>query len=66
MTTQQQILDAVEAYFDCALTDTEERRLAQMLVQTPSRHPRLEEARAVMGLGAEWRRRHASDRKSVV
>ncbi|WP_300811581.1 hypothetical protein [uncultured Duncaniella sp.] len=45
-----QLLEAIELYFDCEMTDAEERQLRLEVGATPHSHPAIDEARAVMGL----------------
>lgn len=45
----QELLDLIEQYFDCALSDTDERRLRNIVAHTPLSHPAIDEARALMG-----------------
>ena len=44
------MLVAIELYFDCRLSDEEERRLRRAIAVTRVSHPAIDEARAVMGL----------------
>lgn len=44
------LLERVEMFFDCRLTDDEERKLRQELSACRLQHPVIDEARAVMGL----------------
>lgn len=55
------ILVAIEAYFDCRLSDEEEKRLRQTIARTRLVHPAIDEAKAVMGLG----RRVVAKRRSL-
>jgi len=45
------LLVAIEAYFDCRLSDEEEKRLRLAIARTRVAHPVINEAKAVMGLG---------------
>lgn len=44
-----QLLEMIERYFDCLLTDEEESRLRSLLATTTLSHPAIEEAKALMG-----------------
>ena len=44
------MLVAIELYFDCRLSDEEERRLRRAIAVSRVSHPAIDEARAVMGL----------------
>ncbi len=43
------LLDLIERYFDCALTDEEETNLRKLIATTDISHPAVDEARALMG-----------------
>ncbi len=43
------LLSLIERYYDCSLSDEEERRLRNLIARTRLRHPAIDEARAVMG-----------------
>ncbi|MDE6813670.1 MAG: hypothetical protein K2J28_07585, partial [Duncaniella sp.] len=47
--TLPQLLEQIERYFDCSLTDAEERALRDEIAVTPLSHPAIDEARALMG-----------------
>lgn len=47
--SEQGLLEEVGRYFDCMLTDDEEKALKEKLACAKSGHPLLDEARAVMG-----------------
>lgn len=44
------LLKAIEGYFDCTLSETEEKILYKWLSTTTYRHQSIDEARAVMGI----------------
>lgn len=44
------LLEMIERYFDCLLTDEEESRLRSVLATTTFTHPAIDEAKAIMGL----------------
>lgn len=48
--TLEQLLEAIEQYFDCTLTDEQENELRRAIAVTDFRHPAIDEARAVMGV----------------
>lgn len=50
--TLQQLLKAIELYFDCSLTDEQEMGLRHEIAMTPYSHPAIDEAKAVMGIRA--------------
>ncbi|MDE6682856.1 MAG: hypothetical protein K2J87_05470 [Muribaculaceae bacterium] len=45
----KELLEAIDRYFDCALSDNEERELCRMLATTDSDNPSVLEAKALMG-----------------
>lgn len=55
------LLEMIEAYFDCRLSDEEEKELRHAVAHTKIVHPAVDEARAVMGL----RRRVVAKRRSL-
>lgn len=52
-----QLLEMIERYFDCALSDAEELQLRHIIAATELSHPAIDEARAVMGIRRPARRR---------
>ena len=46
---KEELLREIERYFDCQLTDEEERRLRERIRHTQVSHPAVEEAKALMG-----------------
>lgn len=52
-----QLLEMIERYFDCALSDAEELQLRHIIAATELSHPSIDEARAVMGIRRPARRR---------
>lgn len=50
--TLPQLLEAIEQYFECALTDEQEKELRHEIAITSHSHPAIEEAKAVMGIQA--------------
>lgn len=52
----RQLLDDIERYFDCLLSDEEEMELRRRVAATGLRHPAVDEAVAVMGLRRKVRR----------
>lgn len=55
-TTLPELLDLVERFFDCSLSEAEERQLRRDIAVTSLSHPAIDEARAVMGLRKPVRR----------
>lgn len=49
-TTLPELLDFIERFFDCSLSEAEERQLRHSIADTSLSHPAIDEARAVMGL----------------
>lgn len=45
-----ELLDLIERFFDCSLSDAEELQLRHAIARTSLSHPAIDEARAVMGL----------------
>lgn len=43
------LLDLIERYFDCSLSDSEENELREILATSTLSHPSIDEARALMG-----------------
>lgn len=43
------LLDLIERYYDCSLSDDEERRLRRTVAETTLSHPAIDEVRALMG-----------------
>lgn len=43
------LLEEIERYYDCSLSDTEERALRRTIASTTLSHPAIDEARAMMG-----------------
>lgn len=43
------LLALIERYYDCSLSDGEEKRLRELIATTRLRHPAIDEARALMG-----------------
>ena len=43
------LLDLIERYYDCSLSDEEERSLRRTVATTTLSHPAIDEARAIMG-----------------
>lgn len=60
--TLPQLLEAIELYFDCALTDEQEKGLRHEIAMTTYTHPSIDEARAVMGIHAAAANRRQSAR----
>lgn len=54
----RQLLEDIEKYFDCGLTDDEERDLRRRIAAEPIAHPSVDEARALMGFAPGRRKRH--------
>lgn len=48
--TLNELLRQIDSYFECELSDAEEKELRYMLAVTTLEHPAIDEARAVMGL----------------
>lgn len=48
--TIEQLLEMIDQYFDCTLSDEQEKALRREIAMTPFRHPAIDEARAVMGI----------------
>lgn len=57
-----ELLDLIEQYFDCTLSDDEENRLRDIVAHTRLSHPAIDEARALMG----FRQPTAGNVKKVV
>lgn len=47
--TLPELLDLIERYFDCSLSDPEEEQLRSIIARTTLSHPAIDEARALMG-----------------
>lgn len=47
--TLTELLEWIELYFDCQLSDEEEAALRVIIARTPLSHPSIDEARALMG-----------------
>lgn len=47
--TLPELLDLIERYFDCSLSDSEEEQLRTIIARTTLSHPAIDEARAIMG-----------------
>lgn len=47
--TLPELLYRIDRYFDCTLSDEEERELRSAIANTPFSHPAIDEARALMG-----------------
>lgn len=47
--TLPELLDLIERYFDCSLSDPEEEQLRAIIASTTLSHPAIDEARALMG-----------------
>lgn len=47
------LLEKIEAYFDCSLSDEEEQDLRRRIAATNLRHPAVDEARALMGFARQ-------------
>lgn len=45
-----ELLDLIERFFDCSLSDAEELQLRHTIAKTSLSHPAIDEARAVMGV----------------
>ncbi len=43
------LLERIERYFDCRLSDSEEQQLRREIAYTPLKHPAVDETRAMMG-----------------
>lgn len=56
------LLDLIEQYFDCTLSDDDENRLRDIVAHTRLSHPAIDEARALMG----FRQPTATSVKEVV
>ncbi|MDE7145763.1 MAG: hypothetical protein K2O30_06405 [Duncaniella sp.] len=50
--TLPQLLEAIEQYFECALTDEQEKELRHEIAVTSHSHPSIDEAKAIMGIQA--------------
>lgn len=48
-TTLPRLLELIDRYFDCSLSDSEELQLRNMIAHTGYHHPAIDEARALMG-----------------
>lgn len=48
--TLWELLDLIERFFDCSLSDSEESQLRREIAETPYSHPSIDEARAIMGI----------------
>ena len=48
--TLPQLLEAIELYFDCSLTDEQEKGLRHEIAMTTYSHPSIDEAKAIMGI----------------
>ncbi len=64
--SEEEMLERIEAYFDCTLTDQEERNLRRDLATTTLRHPAIDEARALMGFACPPQTRKADKRGTAV
>ena len=51
------LLDEIEQYFDCKLSDAQEAELRREVAFTKLKHPAIDEARALMGFRRQRRRR---------
>lgn len=51
------LLDEIEQYFDCKLSDAQEAELRREVAFTKLKHPAIDEARALMGIRRQRRRR---------
>lgn len=51
------LLDEIEQYFDCKLSDAREAELRREVAFTKLKHPAIDEARALMGIRRQRRRR---------
>lgn len=60
--TLPELLDLIERFFDCSLSDTEELQLRHAIAKTSFSSPAIDEARAVMGLRIPARRRQRQHR----
>ncbi len=49
--TDPELLELIERYFDCSLSDEEERMLRLVVADSDSRNPAIAEAKAIMGFG---------------
>lgn len=58
MIALQELLKIIDRYFDCTLSDTEEKKLIQYLAVTRYSHPAIEEAKAVIGIRLNSSRRY--------
>lgn len=47
--TLSEILELIERYFDCSLSDEEEMRLREVVARTSYSHPSIDEVRALIG-----------------
>ncbi len=47
--TLEQLLEAIELYFECELSDEQEQQLRRVIASTGFAHPAIDEARALMG-----------------
>lgn len=56
----RKLLPLIERYFDCDLSDKEERELRVAIAATTLVHPAIDEARAVMGVRRVTSKRHRS------
>lgn len=50
------LLETIEKYFDCQLSDEQEEELRRQIAATPLSHPSIDEARAAMGFRKVTRR----------
>lgn len=57
-----ELLDLIERFFDCSLSDAEELQLRHAIAMTSLSHPAIDEARAVMGLRMPCQRRQRQPR----
>lgn len=57
-----ELIDLIERFFDCSLSDAEELQLRHAIAKTSLSDPAIDEARAVMGLRTPAGRRHRQHR----
>lgn len=60
-----ELLDLIERYFDCTLSDAEELQLRHIIATTGLSHPSIDEARAIMGIRRPVSRRHRNFRPAL-
>lgn len=63
--TLPELLDRIDSYFNCSLSDEEERELRSAIAATPFSHPAIDEARALMGFRKPTENIHTRRRRSA-